>query len=78
MPRTPDQLARAAADAEAWLDSLDPASTAAEDTTDLRAIAAAVADVEDHAAKRMNAMPDDLADCEFRRGGKHGREPVKT
>jgi hypothetical protein len=45
MPRTPDQLARAAAEAEAWLDSLDPNDMPAEDTTDLRHIAMAVADV---------------------------------
>jgi hypothetical protein len=47
MPRTPAELAQAAADAEAWLDSLDPAVTPAEDTTDLRTIAACVADVAD-------------------------------
>lgn len=34
-----------AAEAEAWLDSLDPATTPAEDISDLRAIAAAVNDV---------------------------------
>lgn len=34
-----------AAEAEAWLDSLDPATTPAEDISDLRAIAVAVNDV---------------------------------
>lgn len=45
MPRTPEELARAAADAEAWLDSLDPNTDEAEDTTDLRHIAQAVAEI---------------------------------
>lgn len=31
MPRTREQRDRAARDAEAWLDSLDPAQTEAED-----------------------------------------------
>ncbi len=45
MPRTREQLEAAAADAEAWLDSLDPATTPVEDTADLRAIAAAMNEV---------------------------------
>ena len=42
MPRTRTQLEHAAADAEAWLDSLDPAATPAKDATELRAVAAAL------------------------------------
>ena len=38
MPRTRQELEKAAADAEAWLSSLDPEATPAEDTTDLREI----------------------------------------
>jgi hypothetical protein len=38
MPRTRQELEQAAADAEAWLDSLDPEATPAEDTSDLREI----------------------------------------
>ena len=47
MPRTQRQLEQAAADAEAWLDSLDPASVTSEDTADLRAVAIAVGAVAD-------------------------------
>ncbi|MBA2281176.1 MAG: sigma-70 family RNA polymerase sigma factor [Actinomycetota bacterium] len=45
MPRTRKQLEQAAADAEAWLDSLDPEVTPAEDISDLAAIGAALAKV---------------------------------
>ncbi|MGH9110904.1 MAG: sigma-70 family RNA polymerase sigma factor [Acidimicrobiales bacterium] len=45
MPRTPDELAQAAADAEAWLDSLDPDATPADDPADLRRIGLALGDV---------------------------------
>jgi hypothetical protein len=45
MPRTREQLEQAAAEAEAWLDQLDPETVDAEDISDLRAIAEAVADV---------------------------------
>lgn len=38
MPRTRQELERAAAEAEAWLDSLDPDTIPAEDTSDLRDI----------------------------------------
>jgi hypothetical protein len=40
MPRTREQLERAAAEAEAWLDNLDPddPSVTVDDTSDLRAI----------------------------------------
>lgn len=44
MPRTREQLAQAATDAEAWLDSLD-ADVEVEDPADLRAIAIAVGDI---------------------------------
>lgn len=44
MPRTSEQLRRAAEDAERWLDALDPAAIAAPDTdaSHLRRLAAAV------------------------------------
>ncbi len=42
MARTQAQLEQAAAEAEAWLDSLDPAMASADDIRDLRAITAAV------------------------------------
>ncbi len=45
MPRTADELEQAAADAEAWLDGLDPDELVAEDISDLRAIAQAVGDL---------------------------------
>lgn len=43
MPRSSEALERAAADAEKWLDSLDPATTPAEDPADLRRIGHALA-----------------------------------
>lgn len=45
MPRTREQLEQAAAEAEAWLDQLDPATVDAEDVSDLRAVAEAVVNV---------------------------------
>ncbi len=45
MPRSRKQLEQAAADAEAWLDSLDPDTTPAEDISDLAAIGAALSKV---------------------------------
>ena len=44
MPRTREQLQKALADTEAWLDQLDPATVASPDSdpTDLRAIAEAL------------------------------------
>jgi hypothetical protein len=45
MPRTREQLEQAAAEAEAWLDQLDPETTPAEDISDLRAVAEAVVSV---------------------------------
>ena len=45
MPRTRHELEQAAAQAEAWLDSLDPDTTPAEETADLRRVGLAVGDV---------------------------------
>lgn len=45
MPRTREQLQQAAADAERWLDGLDPSEVQAEDTTDLRQVGLALAEV---------------------------------
>ncbi|GAA5114020.1 sigma-70 family RNA polymerase sigma factor [Haloechinothrix salitolerans] len=45
MPRTRQELEQAAADAEAWLDSLDPATVPAEDTSDLREIGLALGEL---------------------------------
>ncbi len=42
MPRTRVELERAADQAEAWLDSLDPATTPAEEPADLRRIGPAL------------------------------------
>lgn len=47
MPRTREQLEKAAADAEAWLDALDPATTPAEDPVDLRRIGVALRGLAD-------------------------------
>ncbi len=42
MPRTREQIARAAADAEAWLNSLDPDTVEVDKIIDLRVLAEAV------------------------------------
>ncbi|MGH8962204.1 MAG: sigma-70 family RNA polymerase sigma factor [Jatrophihabitantaceae bacterium] len=42
MPRTREELERAADEAESWLDSLDPGTTPAEDPSDLRRIGLAL------------------------------------
>lgn len=42
MPRTREELERAATEAEAWLDSLDPETTPAENPADLRRIGLAL------------------------------------
>jgi len=42
VPRTREELERAAAQAETWLDSLDPAVMPAEDPVDLRRIGLAL------------------------------------
>jgi hypothetical protein len=64
MPRTRKQLEQAAAEAEAWLESLDPAETPAEDPRDLRRIGLALADV----AKAERDLADAVADA--RRNGR--------
>lgn len=56
MPRTREQLEQAAAEAAAWLDQLDPATTPAEDIDDLRAIAEAVTDVAEAQARLEAAV----------------------
>ena len=43
MPRTPERVAQEAADAEAWLDSLNPDEVAVDEIADLRELAEAVA-----------------------------------
>lgn len=60
MPRTPEQLKQAAAEAEAWLDSLGD-DVHVEDPADLRAIAQTVAEVaaaEERLAKLVRAARD--------------------
>ncbi|MGI8702692.1 MAG: DUF2188 domain-containing protein [Nocardioidaceae bacterium] len=47
MPRTLEELEKAATDAETWLESLDPAATPAEDPTDLRRIGLALRHLAD-------------------------------
>jgi DNA-directed RNA polymerase specialized sigma24 family protein len=47
MPRTREELEKAATDAETWLESLDPAATPAEDPTDLRRIGLALRNLAD-------------------------------
>lgn len=47
MPRTRKELERAATEAEAWLDSLDPATTPAENPSDLRRIGLALRGLAD-------------------------------
>jgi hypothetical protein len=47
MPRTREELERAATNAEAWLDSLDPASTPAQNPADLRRIGLTLRELAD-------------------------------
>ncbi len=47
MPRTREELERAATEAQAWLNSLDPAATPAEDPSDLRRIGLALRGLAD-------------------------------
>jgi hypothetical protein len=54
--RTQAQLEQAAAEAEAWLDSLDPAAVPADDVRDLRAITAAVDVVAQDQARLKDAV----------------------
>jgi hypothetical protein len=56
MARTHDQLEQAAAEAGAWLDSLDPATTSADDIRDLRAITAAVDAIAQDEARLTEAV----------------------
>jgi hypothetical protein len=56
MPRTKEELERAAIEAEAWLDSLDPAMLQAEDLSDLRAITASVGGVANSEHELVRAV----------------------
>lgn len=56
MARTQAQLEQAAAEAEAWLDSLDPAAEPADDIRDLRAITAAVDAIAEDEARLTEAV----------------------
>jgi len=56
MPRTREELERAAAAAEAWLDGLDPAVTPAEDPADLRRIGLALRGVADEQREVEDAV----------------------
>jgi hypothetical protein len=51
MSRTRDELDRAAADAEAWLDSLDPGTTPFEDASDLRRVGEAARSLAESAGE---------------------------
>lgn len=56
MPRSAKQLEQAAKRAEAWLDSLDPATTPAESIDDLREVAEAVTAVAADEARLREAV----------------------
>lgn len=56
MPRTREELEQAAADAEAWLDQLDPDVTPAEDAADLRRIGLALQAVASSEAELADAV----------------------
>lgn len=56
MARTQAQLEQAAAEAEAWLDSLDPATDPADDIRDLRAITATVDAIAENEARLTEAV----------------------
>ncbi len=58
MPRTQAQLEQAAADARRWLDSIDPATTPAEDPRDLRRIGLALGDVAGAERELTEAVTD--------------------
>jgi hypothetical protein len=58
-PTTPREKERELAETEAWLDSLDPATTPAEDPVDLRALAEANDGLEQ--AERSVAAAVDVA-----------------
>jgi hypothetical protein len=56
LPRTRAELDQAAADAEAWLDSLDPETTPADDPADLRAIGQALRRAADSQTELAEAV----------------------
>lgn len=58
MPRTREELEQAAAEAEAWLDALDPETTPAEDVADLRRIGSALGDVANAEGELERAVAD--------------------
>jgi Tfp pilus assembly protein PilF len=58
MPRTRAQLEQAAADAEAWLDQLDPAIATVEDPADLRRVGLALRHVADAEHALEEAVTD--------------------
>lgn len=61
MPRTKEELAQAAADAEEWLDTLDPSTLQVEDPGDLRRLGLAVIErsrAEEEVAAAVTACRD--------------------
>ncbi len=56
MPRTREQLDQASRDTEAWLDTLDPDTTPAEDAADLRAVGVALRDIDAAEARLREAV----------------------
>lgn len=56
MPRTREELERAATEAAAWLDSLDPGTTPAEDPADLRRIGLALRALADDQREADDAV----------------------
>ncbi len=56
MPRTRAELERAATESAAWLDSLDPGVTPAEDPTDLRRIGLALRALADDQREAEDAV----------------------
>lgn len=64
MPRSHEELERAAAEARAWLDSLDPDVTPADDPRDLRRIGLALTDMAEAERELTGAV------AEARRNGR--------
>jgi hypothetical protein len=62
MPRTREDLERAAADAEAWPDSLDPEAAEIDDPADLRRMGAASTTLA-AASTRRSTRPGTTADA---------------
>ncbi|UNX55671.1 hypothetical protein MF406_05340 [Georgenia sp. TF02-10] len=56
MPRAREELEQAAAEAEAWLDSLDPATAPAEDPADLRRLGVALRTVAEQRGELEDAV----------------------